>query len=520
MRKLLVGLAVVALGAALPLSPVVASAARSAPSPHDQMVQYLRAHGYLPPMGATRYAAVKRRAAQRAGTATIAPAAASPHAPATGPSWSGVAENDLAPSDSTGAIGPNSYIEMINTQIAIYNRSGALIASAGTEALTGTAHSSLSDPQVMWDPGTNRFYYIVLNVSNDTIQWGFSKDSNPVSLPGGFCNYDADFGYGTSLPDYPKLGDTLHSLLIGVNVFQNAQTFAGADVDYITKPSGTAAITTCPASSTFKTGKASGLVAPGNVQASTPEPAQQDDASTTGWVVSTLNTTGSASSLVLFQVTENADGTPNIPHTGTSVGVAAYSPPPSAPQPNGLVSLDTLDGRLEHAVSAIDPAQAGATALWTAHAVAGGAGSEVRWYEINPSAAGLFQSGAATSSSLYAFNGAVAPDRGAGSFGCNMVLGFSTSSATSNPAAQMVSKVGTSPQSGFTLVRQSPGDDEGFDCLSSTTLTCRWGDYSGATSDPSPGTTGAVWLTNMLATGGGFSFTSAEWSTWNWRATP
>jgi hypothetical protein len=473
---------------------------------HAAMVQQARVQGYLPTI--PNFAAVKQQAdaGVAAPEATI-DAPAGPLTPTASPSFQGQRETDLSPSDSTGAIGPNSFIEMINVRIAIYNRSGGLIASAPAEALTGTAHFDLSDPQVMWDPATNRFYYVMLNVTNDTIQFGFSKSNNPTHIPGDFCNYDADFGYGANLPDFPKLGDTRHSLLIGVNVFRNGLTFIGSDVDFITKPTATGTITTCPARSTFLTGKRTGLKA-GTALVATPNPAQQTDASTTGWVVATPNA-ATGSTLDLFKVTENANGTPNIPGTATStVSVASFSSPPSAPQSGASFPIDTLDGRTLHAVTANDPAHASATALWTAHAVRGGAGSEVRWYEVNVAASNLFQSGKATSSSLFAYNGTISPDRavnGASAhFGSNMVLNFTTSSKSAFAADQMVSKVGANAQSGFVLVHQSPGNDQGFDCVQLN--LCRWGDYSGATPDPAAGPTGVsgrVWSAQMFSTGGG-----------------
>jgi hypothetical protein len=54
------------------------------------------------------------------------------------------------------------------------------------------------------------------------------------------------------------------------------------------------------------------------------------------------------------------------------VPTAAYSPPAPAPQMNGIHSIDTLDGRLTHAVSAIDPNHGSSVALWTGHTIFGG----------------------------------------------------------------------------------------------------------------------------------------------------
>jgi hypothetical protein len=199
--------------------------------------------------------------------------------------------------------------------------------------------------------------------------------------------------------------------------------------------------------------------------------------------------------------------------------------------------LDTLDGRLTHAVVAPDPTLSGTGTqwgLWTSHAIAGGAGSMERWYEIQvypgtTPAPALAQAGNVSDPSLYVFNGGVSPDfsAGSGSFGADAVIGVTTSSSSANPAVQMVSKVPGSPQSPLIKVKQSAGPDSGFDCTAALAVppTCRWGDYSGATPDPAAATTdtvGRVWLTNMDAANSTIyqNPMSAEWGTFNWEARP
>src|SRR5262249_33930690 len=155
------------------------------------------------------------------------------------------------------------------------------------------------------------------------------------------------------------------------------------------------------------------------------------------------------------------------------------------PQKGTTKVLDTLDGRLEHAVSGIDPSHHDKLAIWTAHAVMGGAGAQVNWYEINPVPVvtpSLFQSGTVSDANLYVFNGAASPDRACNLTTCAhgdaMVMGFTTSSSTAFPAIQMVSKIGAGVQSAFVLVKQS-STFGGVVCI--TGIGCRWGDYGGAT---------------------------------------
>src|SRR5207247_7909451 len=116
-------------------------------------------HGDLP-LHARELARAKAAANSRAGLhAGKASSAAQGGAtvssyPNVSPSFDGDYETGLTPPDTTGAIGPDRYIETINTQYAIYNRSGSLLNGGTLGDLTGIPGGlfgySLSDPQVMW----------------------------------------------------------------------------------------------------------------------------------------------------------------------------------------------------------------------------------------------------------------------------------------------------------------------------------------------------------------------------------
>jgi len=527
--------AAIAVALAMTL-PVTASAERGTSDGwalHAKAVHELRTYGYMVGSRA-RFDRLKAQAIAYAATRHPGSVPASPHGPSIGPSWQGAEEDDLAPPDTTGAIGPKSYIEFINDQMAIYSRSGALIADTPVEqfAAPGGAHTDYSDPQILWDPQTRRFFYLIIDVADDTFAWGFSKSRNPQNPATDLCNYDADFGYGAELPDYPKLGDTRDFLLIGANIYLG-EAFIGSDVDWITKFQSKKAITSCPAASSFKQGQRTMLEDENGVLTSTPEPAKQADPSHDGWVVAVPDPTNSGATgttLELYHVTKNGDGTANIPQMGTPVTVPQYAPPAPAPQMGTQYPLDTLDGRLTNAIQAVDPSHNKAVALWTQHTIVGGAGAEMRWYEIDVANAVTFQEGDITDPNLFVFNGAVSPDRSVkrkngklvGRFGANMVSGFTTSGTAAFPADQMVSKVGTGPVSAFVLVHQSPGADQGFDCVE--LQRCRWGDYGGASPDPAAAkgaTEGNVWLTNEWDHGDSVpNPLTASWATWNWEATP
>ena len=156
--------------------------------------------------------------------------------------------------------------------------------------------------------------------------------------------------------------------------------------------------------------------------------------------------------------------------------------------------------------------------IWTQHTVFGGPGAEVRWYEINPAPATPvpFQSGTAGNSALFAFNGAISPDRrvngGSASFGSSMVLGFNTSSSAQFIDIVAVSKRGTHGQSGQEVIKAGTAPQADFTCA---TGVCRSGDYGGASPDPASDVTksdGVVWQTNQ--------FPGANWHTWNFAGRP
>ena len=433
----------------------------------------------------------------------------------------GIHQEDVTPSDSTGAIGTTRYIEVVNSMVGIYDRNLNLIADDTLNTWWDTNGNSF-DPQVIWDPTTKRFYYAgdVVFVNANLLAFGFSTTASPGNLTSDWCNYFVN--YGKRFPDYPKLGDSKFFAIIGVNVFRG-NNFLGSDVVAISKPP---AGTSCPDPTSFDLGIGEDLAVGGTVH-STPVPANEIDTNRIGWVLTVPDST-SASSLGRFKVTrDTTTGDPVIQTSGTSIPVSSFSVPPNAPQKDGSFNLDTLDGRLTQAVAAKDPDHGKGLQIWTQHTISGGAGAAVRWYEIVAPSGTVTQSGTVSDGSLYLFNGAVSPDRvvkgKTKAFGQNMVLGFNTSSSDTYPAIQMVGKRGADDVSARVLVKSSPGHDEDFACQHDG--FCRWGDYAAATPDPGASTgaaTGVVWLTNMWTqdadTTGGSDGTS--WRTWNWSAMP
>jgi hypothetical protein len=448
------------------------------------------------------------------------------------PGFSGTYQTGLTPPDTTGAIGPDRYVETVNTQYAIYSRTGTKINSGSLSSLTGVSGGifgyTLSDPQMMWDAKTQRFYYSAVYydafLSDNGLAVGWSKTATPASSSD-FCKYVVS--YGSDLPDYQKLGDSADFLLYGFNLFSDAaSTYAGSEVATLNKPP---AGSTCPSTSGFLVYSSGVLHNADSSLAATPVPANLvDDANGTGYVVANadLSVTPSATFASIYQVSlkgVDGNGIPVPQFSGpTNVTVPSYSMPSGAPEKGSSYLLDTLDGRFEAAVAAVDPANANKVAVWTAHSVYGGPGAEERWYEFDPNAGSVLQSGTVGSGSLFVWNGAVSPDRAntgsSAGFGGSMAMSVSTSSPTDYPAIQVVWKKAGGSQSALTNLVQATGPSVDFSCAD--TGTCRWGDYSGASPDPAgSGSVGKVWLGNQYNLANG-STSSTSWRTWLFRVTP
>jgi hypothetical protein len=446
-------------------------------------------------------------------------------------SWEGIRDPRVAPSDSTGAIGPTRYVELINLRYAIYDRtSNTPIDTGELNELAGEPPKAfVFDPQIIWDPTTRRFYYAaadVISATDNRLAFGFSKTASPSSAAD-FCKYTITFG--SRFPDYPKLGDAEDLLLIGVNSFKlDTEVFLGADLISITKPP---AGSTCPALGRFTVDKEIDLRDADGRQAGTPVPANQIDTRDRGFVVAeagrVADALGPANFLNIYRVTKRANGTMDV-SSAKRLLVPSYNIPANAPQPGSRYVLDTLDARNTQAITAFDPSP-GELALWTQHTVFGGSGAQVRWYEIDPTTPfpSLLQRGSLSSlEGTFFFNAAISPDRqvsgGTRRFGDAMVMGYNTSSKSRRPDIRMVSKVGTDPVSGQTLVKSSPAVLEDWSCFPD--FFCRWGDYSAATPDPlvpTGATTGRVWLTNQWVKAQGVPDKKpAKWGTWNWAASP
>ena len=529
------------------VAPVVVAPAIVAPTPRAIPLRVRNPAGY----------ARAKRAAAGVGSSTPHPASspgASPSIAATAvfgtlnaPGLSASQQistfqgnGDITPPDTTGAVGPADYVEIVNSEIAVYRRTDLTPVTSALSVGTFTGGADPCDVQVKYDPGSDRWYYLALRCdgtsTDNQLYVGWSKSSDPSSLTTGWCKFTVDSTPTTLLDDYPKLGLDASHVIIGANGydatseaaetgFQTAQILVGAK-----PPAGTIGPCTAPSFTVFGSSAAPLLTSRGNL-AFTPEPATvSDTSSTTGYVVAAdFDDSGgdqSGSALMLWQIGGSA-GSPTLAPVG-DVAVTAFAVPPAVPQPVSNDTIDSLDGRLTQAVAAADPGDIGAEAVWTQHTISDGmGGSVVRWYELVPSTMTLLQSGTVTDSAGFAFNGAIAPTRSGGA-----VIDYNAGGSSEQVQLMAQSRAAfdtAGAMSGPTALLGSSAVDSDFSCPSQPvgsgpagTGVCRWGDYAGASVDPD--NPDVAWGSNQVNGPTGAFIArfgdQAQWQTENFALTP
>ncbi|HMH46364.1 MAG TPA: hypothetical protein VK538_01500, partial [Solirubrobacteraceae bacterium] len=58
---------------------------------------------------------------------------------------------DVTPPDTTGAIGPNQYVELVNNEVAAYDRTSLAPVGSPVDLSTFTGGVSVCDPQIKYD---------------------------------------------------------------------------------------------------------------------------------------------------------------------------------------------------------------------------------------------------------------------------------------------------------------------------------------------------------------------------------
>jgi len=384
------------------------------------------------------------------------------------------------PPDTSGAVGPNQFVQTVNTSIGVYDKTGTQLNAFTFNTFFGSFHSGTpcdnqngGDPQVIFDRPANKWivadlayprpYYFCMAVSD-----GPNITNNKWTL----YPYKAS---DTELNDYPKIASGPDGLYLTSNMFTLPNTFDGVQVWAFKRSSlGTGSLKV----QTVRTSNQYGSLLPANSYAATESKGPE--------YLTSLETT-SALGLWKYKVNWSNPNQSTFTQNPKLITVDSFQTAAAVPEKGGA-PLDTLSDRPMYQLQLSD------NTLWMNHSVQVGSQAGVRWYQIGDISGTptiLQQRTFAPSDGLSRWMGSLALDKVG-----NMAVGYSTSSSTTYPRIKYATRLSTDRKSKLTA------EGKIVKGTGSQTGTSRWGDYSQMSIDPNDGCT--FWYTTeyYLATGG------------------
>ena len=393
-----------------------------------------------------------------------------------------------APPDTDGDIGPNHYVQIVNSGVTIFSRTGAvLMGPVNTNTLWNgfagaCATTNDGDGVVRYDRMADRWVISQFSVNGGNGPFFQCVAVSTTPDPTGTYNrYQFSFD---GFNDYPKMGLWPDAYYFTFNMFPN-NTFAGARLcafDRAKMLTGAAATEQC-----FNTANTIGGLLASDLDGSTQPPAGSPNFAVA------INTT---TTLAFFKTHIDFTTPANSTFTGpTNITVPSFAElcggGTCVTQP-GTQQLDSLADRLMN--RAVYRRFSDHDAMLISHSVTAGSGGGVRWYELRNMATTptVFQSGTYAPDSSFRWMPSMTFDQ-AGDIG----LGFSISSSTINPSIHYTGRLvgdalGTMGQGEGTIITGSGAQNGNLS---------RWGDYSAMNVDPTDDCT--FWYTQeyMGATG-------------------
>ena len=428
-----------------------------------------------------------------------------------------------SPPDTNGDVGPNHYIETVNTSIGVFRKNDGFQEAAFTfDTFMSQGHfgnlcdtNNFGDPVVLYDTFEDRWiitdFAFLTDVSGNVLAPAYqciaaSMSGDPIS--GGWNFYSRQIS--DNLNDYPKFGIWPDGLYMSANMFafgagstfknarawafNKAQMYAGAPTVQVVQ---------------FDIGGGDFAVMPSNarLQTGTPPPGRPNLFISTELFLNAVT-------VYKFHVDWNSISQSTF--TGPNTPLAATSWPnanvQNAGQPGTAMLLDVL--QIRAMVQNQYTNLGGTESLWIPHTVRRGAAvngtAAPRWYQANVTggtvAANLVQGTTwdpDAANITNRFMPSLALDRAG-----NMAMGYSVSSAVNEPLGTTPATNCTTCVDTFPSIRYagrlaadpvntfSQTEQIFFTGTASQTGINRWGDYSAMTLDPDGCT---FWYTNEYA---------------------
>jgi hypothetical protein len=433
--------------------------------------------------------------------------------------FEGVAETQSGcgcePPDTDGDVGPNHYVEAVNSSFKVFDKNGATLAGPTTynslfAPLVGTPCNGQNDgdPYTLYDPLADRWLvsdFAFPSFPGSSFWQCIAISKTPSPVTGGWFLYalQVDPANPTFLGDYPKFGfwsdpQPGGAYFLTMNLFSNFTTFNGVRAYALDRGS---MLSGGPANAVGFTIPTAGLgdsysLVPATFRTGTPPPAGRDefllaiDSPATGGVTLTqvkgwlfhVNFAGGSTLGI---------GTNHSPNSLISVNgfIDAFTSTAGfsiVPQQGTASKLDTLGDKIMTPVAYQN--RSGTESLWASGTVCTDANctgaTGIRWYQLNvtggafPATPVQQQTWTNNSDGVWRFMPSIAVD----SCG-DAAIGYSTSSSSMFPGIRYAGRLAGDP-----LNNLGQGEAVMFNGTASQTSS-RWGDYSMTTVDPSDGTT-------------------------------
>ncbi|HEX3571235.1 MAG TPA: hypothetical protein VHU44_10475 [Acidobacteriaceae bacterium] len=406
-----------------------------------------------------------------------------------------------APPDTNGAVGATQFVQWVNESFAVFDKAtgntvaGPIAGNQLYQALGSThpcAVNNDGDPIAQYDKVNNRWILTQFSVTNGSSvgYWQCIAISQTSDATGAYNVYAFR---QPNFNDYPKFGVFNGTYFATYNMFKG-NTFAGGRLcayDAAAMRSGAAASEQC-----FQLSSAYGGVLPADVDGSTAPPTGANE----------YFLAFGSNSLLTWRFHVDFANSGNTSLTGPfTTSVATFSEACGGgtciPQPSTTQQLDSLGDRLMYRLSYRHFAD-GHESLFVNHSVAATSTyTGARWYELRPSGNGTAgvtvyqQSTYGPAGGLSRWMGSIAADKNG-----DIVLGYSTSSSSSDPSISYSYRI---PTDSFTGLGSEQVLFTGHGAQQRSLN--RWGDYSAMTVDPVDDCT--FWYTNeYLAANGTFNW--------------
>lgn len=386
----------------------------------------------------------------------------------------------LTPPDTNGAAGTYQYVQVVNTDIAVFDKNSGAIAPGFPKRLTslwsgfgGPCETRYSvDPIVKYDQLANRWIVTTLSYTTSTQPPFFQcvAVSTSSDATGSYYRYAFQFNM---LNDYGKLAVWPNGYYLTLNLIGNVWQPTACVFNRSAMLSGQPTTMQCLP---VPGGQNLGTVLPADLDGSILPPSYSP-----GYLLAfqAPNSLKFYQFYVDFQNTNNTHivGPINIPVANFTIACPSVYGRACLPQPNTSTLMDSLGDRMMYRLAYRHFADNHGAMVATHSVQASNAASAIRWYELRflngQTIPILYQQGTFSPDTLNRSMGSIAMDKNG-----NILVGYTVSSAYFYPSIEVSGRIPSDPL-GLLTVSQRVINGNG----SQTGIT-RWGDYSAMAIDP------------------------------------